>query len=465
MRRPPEAHDWSGTPLGPIDGWPRVAEDGDLDLPRVPLRDLRLLGPGPRRDLQRRVRPDARRQAPGRHGDAPARHLAGDLGPDRADAARRHRVGPGHVAGRPAAAARAQAASRRRRTSPTPSARSAATRARWRVSPPPCTDESGCSGRGGWRRWPRSASGSPWRARSRRSPPPLLERARRGPRATSRSQRLHLLGEDGPLGFAGSRGERRHAPPTTGPARRRPRSAGERVLDRRGRAVLVVLLPVGRPGSSVPAAALVLGASPHQKLYDGYRNFLRMVARQLSASALERGRPRSPRSMRADDLAALDRAKNEIFSNVLDVVPQPVDAHARPLGDVLADPIPDPAAQRERNPGRPPGALRLLRPRQRAAGPLPLRGLPRARRASPASTSAASPATLPWSSARRSTVSWSSSSRSTRPLTPPTIDADPDIVEKILLNLLSNEVQVHTSRAASTLRHPRSPSGAVIEVA
>ena len=85
-----------------------LAEDRGLDLPRVPLRDVRLLGPRARRDLQRRVRPDARQQAPGRDGHAAARHLAGDLGPDRADAARRRRVGAGHLAGGPAAAARAR---------------------------------------------------------------------------------------------------------------------------------------------------------------------------------------------------------------------------------------------------------------------------------------------------------------------------------------------------------------------
>jgi serine phosphatase RsbU (regulator of sigma subunit)/anti-sigma regulatory factor (Ser/Thr protein kinase) len=52
---------------------------------------------------------------------------------------------------------------------------------------------------------------------------------------------------------------------------------GEQVLD-----AGAVVLPVAGPGSEAPAAALVLGASPRHHLDENYRDFFRMIARQLS---------------------------------------------------------------------------------------------------------------------------------------------------------------------------------------
>ena len=84
-----------------------LAEDRGDDLPRVPVRAVPVLGPGVHHDLQRRLRADARPQAP-RDGGAAGDHLAGDLGPDRADAGRCRAHRDPDVARGPDAGARAQ---------------------------------------------------------------------------------------------------------------------------------------------------------------------------------------------------------------------------------------------------------------------------------------------------------------------------------------------------------------------
>ena len=166
---------------------------------------------------------------------------------------------------------------------------------------------------------------------------------------------LHLIGEDGRVTFAGSCGsDETHPDHWRGAAE--TAVAGERVLED-GHAVL---LPVARPGSAVPAAALILGTSPTQRLDDGYRDFFRMVARQLSG-ALSSAVGLAAAQTRAEELAELDRAKTEFFSNVSHEFRTPLTLMLGPLGDALADPDPDPAVQRERIEVAHRGALRLLR--------------------------------------------------------------------------------------------------------
>ena len=190
---------------------------------------------------------------------------------------------------------------------------------------------------------------SPRRARRRRCPGRRSRRSPASPR-TSRSRpstRSTRTARASPAP---------RAPATNGTARppRRPRAS--RWLED-GRAVV---LPVARPGAERPAAALVLGASPHLHLDEDYRGFFRMIARQLSA-ALSSAEGLAAVQARADELAELDRAKTEFFSNVSHEFRTPLTLMLGPLSDALADPDADPETQRERIEIAQRGALRLLR--------------------------------------------------------------------------------------------------------
>ena len=138
---------------------------------------------------------------------------------------------------------------------------------------------------------------------------------------------LYTFDEDGPR-FAGATGTGDEWHPEAAAT-----TAGEQVAeDRRA-----VVLPVARPGAERPAAALVLGASPHLHLDEDYRGFFRMIARQLSA-ALSSAEGLAAVQARADELAELDRAKTEFFSNVSHEFRTPLTLMLGPLSDALADP-------------------------------------------------------------------------------------------------------------------------------
>ncbi|HET8953352.1 MAG TPA: histidine kinase dimerization/phospho-acceptor domain-containing protein, partial [Solirubrobacteraceae bacterium] len=161
---------------------------------------------------------------------------------------------------------------------------------------------------------------------------------------------VYRLGEDGAPRFAGATG--------TGDlwqAAAASAAGGERVLeDERA-----VLLPVARPGAGTPDAALVLGIGERRLLDDEYRGFFRQIARQLAA-ALSSAAGLAAVQARADELAELDRAKTEFFSNVSHEFRTPLTLMLGPLSDALADPG-DPETQRERIEIAQRGALRLLR--------------------------------------------------------------------------------------------------------
>ena len=266
---------------------------------------------------------------------------------------------------------------------------------------------------------------------------------------------LHLIGEDGRGSFAGSCGsDETHPDRWRGAAE--TAVAGERVLED-GHAVL---LPVDRPGSSVPAAALILGVSPTQRLDDGYRDFFRMVARQLSG-ALSSAVGLLAAQKRAEELAELDRAKTEFFSNISHEFRTPLTLMLGPLDDALADPDPDPAVQRERVEVAHRGALRLLR--------LVNALLDLSRFESGRVTASYAPVDLGRLAHEAAAVFRSAADRSglelavDAPEDGATIDADADMVEKILLNLLSNAYKF-TLEGRIELR-VRIGERAVIEVA
>jgi serine phosphatase RsbU (regulator of sigma subunit) len=76
-----------------------------------------------------------------------------------------------------------------------------------------------------------------------------------------------------------------------------------------------VVLPLTFAGSSRPAGALVLGASPHLRLDEEYRSFLTLTAGQVSA-ALADARAVEVERKRAEDQAALDRERAQFFTDV-----------------------------------------------------------------------------------------------------------------------------------------------------
>ena len=237
---------------------------------------------------------------------------------------------------------------------------------------------------------------------------------------------LYALGEDGTPHFAGAcRTEDRWAEAAATAA------DGERVLDDGA----AVLLPVDRPGGTAPAAALVLGARPQYHLDAEHREFFRQIARQISA-ALSSAAGLAAAERRAEELAALDRAKTEFFSNVSHEFRTPLTLMLAPLGDALADDDPDPAAQRERIEVAHRGALRLLR---LVNALLDLSRLEAGR-----ATALYAPVDLGRLARDTAAVFRSATDRSglelavDAPEEGATIEADAGMVENILLNLLSN---------------------------
>ena len=185
----------------------------------------------------------------------------------------------------------------------------------------------------------------------------------------------------------------------------------------------------------MPAAALVLGAAERRHLDDEYRGFFRQIARQLSA-ALSSAAGLAAVQARADELAELDRAKTEFFSNVSHEFRTPLTLMLGPLSDALSDPGADPAAQRDRIEIAQRGALRLLR---LVNALLDLSRIEAGR---------AAPAFAPVDVGRLARDSAASFQPATEraglelvvdvPAEGTTIEADPDMLENILLNLLSN---------------------------
>ena len=83
------------------------------------------------------------------------------------------------------------------------------------------------------------------------------------------------------------------------------------------------------------AGAVVFGLNPFRLFDDGYRGFLALVTGQIGAS-LGRAVAYEQERMRADALAALDRAKTTFFSNVSHELRTPLTLILGPLDDALA---------------------------------------------------------------------------------------------------------------------------------
>jgi len=124
-----------------------------------------------------------------------------------------------------------------------------------------------------------------------------------------------------------------------------------------------VLLPLARPGQGRAVGVVVAGVSPRLALDQPYRDFMDLLAGQIT-SAIANARAYEEERGRAEALAELDRAKTVFFSNVSHEFRTPLTLLLGPLQDLLAGTAGElPSAAREqlllaqRNAGR---LLRLV---------------------------------------------------------------------------------------------------------
>ena len=121
------------------------------------------------------------------------------------------------------------------------------------------------------------------------------------------------------------------------------------------------IVPIAAVGQTGKGGVLVVGLNPFRKLDDGYRNFLTLVAGQISASIANAQAYEAERE-RAESLAELDRAKTTFFSNVSHEFRTPLTLMLGPLQEAIdraTGVLPEPAVEELRVVHR--NGLRLLK--------------------------------------------------------------------------------------------------------
>ncbi|NTX36572.1 response regulator [Myxococcus sp. CA033] len=198
----------------------------------------------------------------------------------------------------------------------------------------------------------------------------------------------------------------------------------------------VMVLPITRPGAERPHGFLVAGLSARRALDDDYRGFLGLVADHI-ATAVSNARAYEDEKRRAEALAEIDRSKTAFFSNVSHEFRTPLTLMLGPVEDSLADVLePLPPAQRERQELVRRNGLRL----QKLVNTL----LDFARLEAGRAQASFIPTDL--SALTRDLVSSFDSAMTTAglelvvtcPPLPDSVYVDPEMWEKVVLNLLSN---------------------------
>ncbi len=99
----------------------------------------------------------------------------------------------------------------------------------------------------------------------------------------------------------------------------------------------VLALPITPPGSAQPIGFLVTATSARLMFDDGYRDFMSLVASQIGA-AVAGAQMYEQAAARAEELARLDRAKTAFFSNVSHEFRTPLTLMLGPTQEAIASP-------------------------------------------------------------------------------------------------------------------------------